>query len=252
MDDRARILIAEAFGTMFLVIGGCGTAILATGGFLGETSPSVGILGVATAFGLSLLVMAYTIGHISGCHVNPAITLGLVVSKRVDAALAPFYWVGQLLGGLVGGFVLWITLRLSDLPISEGFASNGFGENSPAGFKLGSVALVEILLTGLLVFVVATTTRKEFPSGFGGLAAGLTLWLIHLISIPVSNTSVNPARSLGVAPFADASWPMSQLWAFFVFPLIGSLVGAGIYLVCNRPKGGGQPLAIADAEEQAA
>lgn len=252
MDDKARILIAEAFGTMFLVIGGCGTAILATGGFLGDTSPSVGILGVATAFGLSLLVMAYTIGHISGCHVNPAVTLGLVVTKRLEAALLPIYWVGQVVGGLVGGLLLWVTLTLSDLPISEGFASNGFGDHSPAGFELASVALVEIVLTGLLVFVVATTTRREFPAGFGGLAAGLTLWLIHLISIPVSNTSVNPARSLGVAPFADASWPMSQLWAFIVFPLVGSLLGAGMYLVCNRPHGGGQPLAVADAEERAA
>jgi aquaporin Z len=252
MDDKARILIAEAFGTMFLVIGGCGTAILATGGFLGGDSPSVGILGVATAFGLSLLVMAYTIGHISGCHVNPAVTLGLVVTKRVDAALLSYYWIGQLLGGLVGGFVLWLALKLSDLPISEGFASNGYGDHSPSGFELGSVALVEIVMTGLLVFVVATTTRKQFPAGFGGLAAGFTLWLIHLISIPVSNTSVNPARSLGVAPFADANWPMEQLWAFIVFPSIGALFGAALYRACNRPEGEGTRIAAVDAEEQAA
>ncbi len=233
MNDDVRISIAEAVGTMFLVLGGCGTAV-----FAGD---KVGFLGVATAFGLSLLIMAYAIGHISGCHINPAVTLGMVVAGKVEAAKLPFYWIGQVVGGLVGGLVLWVTFKLSDLKTPSGFASNGFGEHSPGGFKLGSVIVVEIIMTALLLFVVLSTTHRRFPAGFGGLAAGTTLWLIHLISIPVSNTSVNPARSLAVAPFSGQSWTMTQLWAFLLFPLVGAALGALAYRGVNG----------ADADDQA-
>jgi aquaporin Z len=146
------------------------------------------------------------------------------------------YWVAQLLGGLVGGLILWATFTLSDFDLPAGFASNGFGEHSPSGFELASVALVEVVMTALLIMVVLSTTHGTFPVGFGGLAAGTTLWLIHLISIPVSNTSVNPARSMGVALFASESWPKTQLWAFFVFPLVGGAVGALLWQLVSRDE----------------
>lgn len=235
MDNRVRIFVAEVLGTMFLVLGGCGTAVFAAK-FGAEGHIAVGILGVATAFGLSLLVMAYAIGHVSGCHVNPAVTLGMVIAKKVDAALLPVYWAAQLLGG-VGGFILWITFKISDKPVG-GFATNGYGNFSPDKWKLGSVAIVEIVMTALLILVVLATTHSKFPAGFGGIAAGFTLFLIHLISIPVSNTSVNPARSFGVAIFADSKVvdALPQLWAFIVFPLIGGVVGAGLWMLVQGEK----------------
>jgi len=231
MDNRIKIFVAEVVGTMFLVLGGCGTAVFAAG-FGADKHIAVGILGVATAFGLSLLVMAYAIGHVSGCHVNPAVTLGLVIAKKLDAALLPVYWIAQLVGGALGGLILWITFKISDKPVG-GFATNGYGKFSPDGWKLGSVAIVEVIMTALLIFVVLATTHKKFPAGFGGIAAGFTLFLIHLISIPVSNTSVNPARSFGVALFADGKVAdaLPQLWAFIVFPLIGGVVGAVLWIV---------------------
>ncbi len=227
MNENVKITIAELFGTAVLVIGGCGTAVLAAGS---DAAP-MGALGVAAAFGLSLLVLAYAIGHVSGCHVNPAVTLGMVLGGRLEASRLPYYWVGQMLGGAVGGFILWITFKISDRPLAPGFASNGYGEHSPDGWKLGSVIVVEVVLTALLIFVVLSTTHRRFPIGFGGIAAGFTLFLIHLISIPVSNTSVNPARSFGVAIFSGESWTVTQLWAFIVFPLIGGAVGAGLWKV---------------------
>jgi aquaporin Z len=230
MDERVRIFMAEAVGTAILVIGGCGTAVFAS------SSNFVGILGVATAFGISLLILVYAIGGISGCHVNPAVTLGLWVSGKLEASLLVVYWAAQLLGGLVGGLVLWATFKLSDKALPPGFASNGYGIHSPALFKLGSVLLIEIVMTALLVVAVLATTHSKFPVGFAGLAIGGTLWLIHLISIPVSNTSVNPARSLGVAVYAAESWPKTQLWAFFVFPLIGGAVGALVWRVIGSEE----------------
>jgi aquaporin Z len=220
-NDTARVALAEVVGTAFLVLGGCGTAVFA--------GTSVGYSGVAAAFGLSLLIMAYAIGHVSGCHINPAVTLGMVLAKRIDAKLLPVYWVAQLVGGAIGGFILWITFKLSDMPITGGFASNGYGAHSPTGFKLGSVALMEVILTALLIFVVLSTTHGKFPKGFGGIAAGFTLFLIHLVGIPISNTSVNPARSFGVAIFSGESWTMTQLWAFILFPLVGGAIGAAIW-----------------------
>jgi aquaporin Z len=223
MDERVRIFLAEAMGTAILVVGGCGTAVFAS------SSNFVGILGVATAFGISLLILVYAIGGISGCHVNPAVTLGLWVSGKLESSMLVVYWPAQLIGGLLGGLVLWLTFKLSDKALPPGFASNGYGLHSPALFRLGSVMLIEIIMTALLVLAVLATTHSKFPVGFAGLAIGGTLWLIHLISIPISNTSVNPARSLGVAVYAAESWPKTQLWAFFVFPLIGGAVGALVW-----------------------
>ena len=218
MENNRRVFVAELVGTAVLVLGGCGTAVFA--------SEDVGVLGVATAFGLTLLILAYAIGGISGCHVNPAVTLGMYLGGKIESGMLLVYWAAQIVGGLIGGLILWATFKLSDFALPAGFASNGFGDHSPDLFELGSVALIEVVLTALLIMVVLSTTHLNFPVGFGGLAAGVTLWVIHLISIPISNTSVNPARSMGVALFASESWPKTQLWAFFVFPLIGGALGA--------------------------
>lgn len=221
MNENSRIAVAELVGTMFLVVGGCGTAVFA--------ADKVGYFGVATAFGLSLLVMAYTIGPVSGCHVNPAVTLGLVIAGKVEAAKLPYYWAGQVVGGLLGGLLLFIVFQPNDSLKRGGFATNGYGAHSPGGFPLISVIVIEVLMTALLLFVVLGTTHAKFPAAAGGLAVGGALWLIHLISIPISNTSVNPARSLGVAPFADGSFAFEQLWAFILFPLVGGAIGAVIW-----------------------
>lgn len=238
MNEDLRIAVAEAIGTGVLVIGGCGTAIYATGWNGGA---SVGIAGVATAFGLSLLIMAYTIGPISGCHINPAVTVGMWMAGKVEARRVPYYVVGQLAGGLIAGGLMRVVWRFSSMGIGEGFASNGYGEHSPNGFSLGSVIVVEIGMTALLLLAVLGTTHEKFPAGFGGLVAGATLWLIHLISIPIDNTSVNPARSLAVAPWAAESWPIEQVWVFLVFPLIGGVVGALLWKLISTPSDAGWP-----------
>lgn len=226
---------------MVLVLGGCGTAILATGAFPtdGDGSLNVGILGVSFAFGLSLLVMAYAIGSISGCHINPAVTLGLVIAKKTKTSLLPVYWAAQAAGAIVGAILIKIIAGgVKDWNIKNStFATNGFGDHSPGGFPLSSVAVAEVLFTAIFVLIVIHTTRKDFPIGFGGITAGLALTLIHLISIPVSNTSVNPARSLGVALMKGGD-PLSQLWAFWVFPLIGAILAAliAIFLLPEDKK----------------
>ena len=229
-DDKVKIIIAEMFGTMVLVIGGCGTAILATGSF-GEGN-TVGILGVAIAFGLSLLCMVYAIGPISGCHINPAVTLGMAVAKKIKTSMVPYYWVAQLTGGVIGALVIkLIASGNKSWNIKEvSFATNGFGKldtatqvGSPGGFSLSAVGISEIILTALFVLVCIHTTRKDFAIGFGGIAAGLMLTLVHIISIPVSNTSVNPARSFSVALFKGGE-SLNPLWAFIVFPLIGAII----------------------------
>lgn len=224
MSRDVRILAAEAIGTMVLVLGGPGTAILATGGFFG--SGSVGVLGVALAFGLSLLVMAYAIGNISGCHINPAVTVGMAASGKVPLASVPFYLVGQFIGAAVGGGILWaITNDIAGFnPEESNFAVNGWAHLSPGGFGFTAMAITEIVMTAVLLFVVLSTTHRKFPPAAGGLAVGFALTLIHLISIPVDNTSVNPARSFSVAIFAGGD-AIEQLWAFFLFPVIGALVG---------------------------
>ena len=245
MDERLRIGIAEAVGTMILVAGGAGTAILATGHFDGSTS-SVGILGVALAFGLSLLVAAYAIGSISGCHVNPAVTIGLWVIGKTKTRELPFYIVGQVVGGILGGLVIYIIANATRVHSATatnlgsysaqatGFASNGYGIHSPGGFPVGTVMLSEVFFTAVFVFVIASTSRKSMPVGMTGITVGLTLAVIHLISIPVDNTSVNPARSLATAVF-QGSWALDQIWVFIVFPIVGGILGAAVWKVL-RPE----------------
>jgi aquaporin Z len=239
MDGNVRIGVAEAIGTAALVIGGPGTAIFATGGF--EAGLSVGVLGVALAFGLVLLCMAYLIGRISGCHINPAVTVGMIVTKKIDAAKSAPYFVGQFVGGIIGAGIIALVLSGTDgyLEAAQdaGFASNGYGDHSPAGFALMSVAIVEIVVTALFVLIVLGTTDEDgVPRGFGPIAAGLGLALVHMVSIPVSNTSVNPARSLATAVF-QGDWALGQVWAFIVFPAIGAAVAGALWMVVGPQPG---------------
>jgi len=222
-----RELVAEFIGTTILVLGGCGTAILA--------GSKVGWLGVALAFGLSLLVIAYAIGHISGGHVNPAVTLGLAATGKFDRAKVPGYLAAQLLGGVFGAAILYfIAMSTPGFEMSAAnFAVNGFGDLSPTGVGLWAALLTEIVMTAVFVFVVASTTDKKFPAGFGAIAVGFTLALVHLISIPVTNTSVNPARSIAVAIFAGGA-AISQLWLFILAPIAGGVLGAYVYRVLEK------------------
>ena len=224
MSERGRIAFAEAIGTLILVVGGPGTAVLATGGFF--STGSVGVLGIALAFGLSLLCAAYAIGSISGCHINPAVTAGLWVLGKTKSGDVPFYMGGQVVGGLVGALIIFVIANSHSgfSAKASGFASNGYGAHSPGGFKLPAVMVTEIVFTALFVFVIASTSRRSMAPGFTGITVGLMLTLIHLITIPVDNTSVNPARSLATAVFQHG-WALRQVWAFIVFPIIGGLIG---------------------------
>ncbi len=228
MNKSTRIALAEGIGTMILIVGGPGTAILATGNFF--ESGSVGVIGVALAFGIALLCAAYAIGTISGCHINPAVTIGLWAIKKTDGKDVPFYLGGQIIGGLLGALVIYIIAN--DIPgfsaKATGFASNGYGTHSPGGFSIGSAILVEIVFTALFIFVIASTSRRSMPAGFTGLTVGLMLTVIHLVTIPVDNTSVNPARSLATAVF-QGGWALRQLWVFIVFPIVGGVLGAVIW-----------------------
>jgi aquaporin Z len=215
-----RPLIAEFFGIIVLMIIGPGSAVLA-----GER---IGAMGVALAFGFALLAMAYTIGHISGCHINPAITLAFLLAKKIDNKTAALYMAVQAAGAIVGAFIIYLISDNGDLDNTGVFASNGWGEDIGSPFGIGSAIGVEIVFTAFFVLVVLATTTSRYPAGFGGLAAGLTLGMIHLATIPVDNTSVNPARSLGTAVFGGSD-AMSQLWVFIVFPLVGAAVGYGIW-----------------------
>ena len=233
MNQTTRILLAEGIGTAVLVIGGPGTAIFATGTF--NQGLSVGILGVALAFGLSLMTMAYLIGRISGCHINPAVTIGMVITKKLEPAKAAPYIIAQVVGGIVGAGLLALTLSGTDgyldLAQNAGFASNGYGVHSPAGFDLLSVAIIEIVVSAVFVLIVlGTTDESGVPKGFGPIAAGFGLALVHMVSIPVSNTSVNPARSIATAVF-QGDWALGQVWAFIVFPLIGAAVAGALWMV---------------------
>lgn len=217
-------LAAEFFGTFWLVFGGCGSAVLAAG----FPEVGIGLLGVSLAFGLTVLTMAYTVGHISGGHFNPAVSLGLAVAGRFSFAELPGYWIAQVLGGLAGAAVLFVIASGAPEWTAGGFASNGFGELSPGGYGLVAVIVAEVVLTAFFLVIILGATSKGAPAGFAPIAIGLGLTLIHLISIPVSNTSVNPARSLAAAVFADTG-ALSQVWVFWVAPLAGAALGAIVH-----------------------
>ena len=218
--------IAEMFGTFWLVLGGCGSAVLAAA----FPDVGIGLLGVSLAFGLTVLTMAFAIGHISGCHLNPAVTIGLWTGGRFDAKDVVPYIIAQVLGGIIAGGVLFVIAsgQAGFDAVSSGFASNGFGEHSPGGYSLTAALVCEVVMTMVFLFVIMEATDSKAPAGFAPIAIGLCLTLIHLISIPVTNTSVNPARSTGVAVFVG-DWAVSQLWLFWVAPIIGAVIGAIIY-----------------------
>jgi aquaporin Z len=219
-------LAAEAIGTFWLVLGGCGSAVLAAA----YPDLGIGFLGVALAFGLTVLTMAAAIGHISGCHLNPAVTAGLVASGRVPAKDLIPYWVAQVAGGIAGAGVLYLVAK--GLPgfdaAASGFASNGYDAHSPGGYPLASCFIIEAVLTAVFLFVIHGATDKRAPGVIAPIAIGLCLTLIHLVSIPVTNTSVNPARSTAVAVFAGG-WAIEQLWLFWVAPLVGAVIGGLAY-----------------------
>ncbi|TDM08068.1 MAG: aquaporin Z [Ideonella sp. MAG2] len=216
---------AEFFGTFWLVLGGCGSAVLAAA-FPGV---GIGLHGVSLAFGLTVLTMAYAIGHISGCHLNPAVSVGLWVGGRFDGSKLVPYIVAQVLGAVAAGAVLYlIASGKAGFSLSGGFASNGFGEHSPGGYSMTAALVTEVVMTAFFLFVIMGSTDKRAPAGFAPIAIGLCLTLIHLISIPVTNTSVNPARSTGVALFVG-DWALSQLWLFWVAPIAGAAIGALAY-----------------------
>lgn len=216
---------AEFFGTFWLVLGGCGSAVLAAA----FPNVGIGLLGVSFAFGLTVLTMAYAIGHISGCHLNPAVSIGLWAGGRFDAKELLPYISAQVIGGLAAGGVLFvIATGKAGFDVSAGFASNGFGDHSPGGYSLTSAFVTEIVMTMMFLLVILGATDKRAPAGFAPIAIGLCLTLIHLISIPVTNTSVNPARSTGVAIYAG-DWAISQLWLFWLAPIIGGILGAVVY-----------------------
>ena len=216
---------AEFFGTFWLVFGGCGAAVL------DAAFPNLGIgfLGVAFAFGLTVLTMAFAIGHISGCHLNPAVSLGLVVGKRFPASDLIAYWVAQVLGGVSAAGVLYVIASgKAGFSLAGGFASNGYAEHSPGGYSLMACLVAEIVLTMFFLLIIMGATDRRAPDGFAAIAIGLGLTLIHLIGIPVTNLSVNPARSTGPAVFVGG-WAIHQLWLFWLAPLVGGALGGAIY-----------------------
>jgi aquaporin Z len=215
--------IAELIGTFVLVFGGCGAAVLA--------GDHIGFLGVSFAFGLTLLTMAYAIGPISGCHINPAVTIGLFLSKKISAKDVPGYIIAQILGGILGAAILLIIVKGMPGgydPALSGFAANGYGEHSPGGFNVTSAFVVEVVLTFFLVLTVLGSTDLKAPVGFAGIPIGLVLVLIHLVGIPVTNTSVNPARSISQAVFVGG-WALGQLWLFILAPIVGAVLASIIF-----------------------
>ena len=217
--------VAEFLGTFWLVLGGCGSAVLAAA----FPDVGIGLLGVSLAFGLTVLTMAYAIGHISGCHLNPAVSVGLWAGGRFPANQLIPYIIAQVLGALVAGGVLFlIASGKVGFDVTAGFASNGYGAHSPGGYSLVAALITEVVMTMMFLLVIFGATDKRAPQGMAPIAIGLCLTLIHLISIPVTNTSVNPARSTGVAIFAG-DWAIAQLWLFWIAPITGALIGAAIY-----------------------
>jgi len=236
-----RRLSAEAFGTFWLVFGGCGSAILAAG----VPDVGIGFVGVSLAFGLTVLTMAYAVGGISGGHFNPAVSLGLAIAGRFAYKDLVPYWVAQLIGGIAGAAVLFIIASGVTGYTPGGFASNGYDALSPGGYGLTAVLVAEVVLTAFFLIVILGSTAKAVPAGFAPIAIGLSLTLIHLISIPVSNTSVNPARSIAAAIFAQ-NGALGQVWLFIVAPLIGAAIGAAIWKYVLSP--GESPANIGQVE----
>ena len=225
--------IAECIGTFWLVLGGCGSAVLAAG----FPDVGIGLLGVSFAFGLTVLTMAYAIGHISGCHLNPAVSVGLWAGGRFPANELMPYIIAQVIGAILGAGALYlIASGQPSFDLSAGFASNGYGAHSPGGYSMTAALVAEVILTMMFIFVIMGATDKRAPAGLAPIAIGLCLTLIHLISIPVTNTSVNPARSTGVALFVG-DWAVAQLWLFWVAPIVGGFIGAKLYrLVAKEEK----------------
>ncbi|GAB1049997.1 MAG: aquaporin Z [Shewanella algae] len=225
-------MLAEFLGTLWLVLGGCGSAVLAAA----FPELGIGFVGVALAFGLTVLTMAFTIGHISGCHLNPAVSFGLWAGGRFPAAELLPYIVSQVAGAIAGAAILYVIASGQDgFSLSAGFASNGFGEHSPGGYSLTAVLVCELVMTLFFLLIILGATDKRAPAGFAPIAIGLGLTLIHLISIPVSNTSVNPARSTGPALFVG-DWALSQLWLFWVAPIAGAIIAGLIYRAFENPS----------------
>lgn len=219
-------LLAEVIGTSWLVLGGCGAAVLAAA----FPNVGIGLHGVSLAFGLTVLTMAYAIGSVSGCHLNPAVTIGLAVAgKHPKNEILP-YIVAQIFGGIIGAGILYVIAsgKVGFDAAASGFAANGYGEHSPGGFTMMSALVTEVVATAFFLFVILGSTDKKAPAGFAPIAIGLCLTLIHLVTIPVTNTSVNPARSLGPAIFVGG-WALEQVWLFFVAPVVGAVIGAFAY-----------------------
>lgn len=223
---------AEFVGTFWLVLGGCGSAVLAAA----FPEVGIGLVGVSLAFGLTVLTMAYAIGHISGCHLNPAVSIGLWAGGRFPANQLLPYIVAQVLGAVVAGGVLYlIASGKAGFDVSAGFASNGYGEHSPGGYSLRAALITEVVMTMMFLFIICGATDSRAPAGFAPIAIGLGLTLIHLISIPVTNTSVNPARSTGVAVYVGG-WAVAQLWLFWIAPIAGGILGALVYRFVAKEK----------------
>ncbi|WP_152053697.1 aquaporin Z [Tautonia marina] len=223
---------AEFVGTFWLVLGGCGSAVLAAA----FPDVGIGLLGVSFAFGLTVLTMAFAIGHISGCHLNPAVSVGLWAGGRFPAKLLLPYIVAQVLGAIAAGGVLYlIATGKAGFDVADGFASNGYGEHSPGGYSLLAALVTEVVMTMMFLVIILGATDSRAPAGFAPIAIGLGLTLIHLISIPVTNTSVNPARSTGVAVYVGG-WALTQLWLFWVAPIVGAALGAGLYRFIGKSE----------------
>jgi aquaporin Z len=228
-----RKVTAEFIGTAWLVLGGCGAAVLAAA----FPQLGIGFVGVSLAFGLTVLTMAFAIGHVSGCHLNPAVSVGLWAGGRFQARDLPLYVLAQVLGAIAGAAILYaIASGKAGFDVHAGFASNGYGDHSPGGYSMAAGLVCEVIMTFGFVFVILGSTHGNAPRGFAPIAIGLCLTLIHLISIPVTNTSVNPARSTGPAIFAGG-WALEQLWLFWVAPIVGALIGGAVY----RWVGGDEP-----------
>lgn len=232
---NTRKYAAEAIGTFWLTFAGCGSAVIAAG----FPQVGIGLLGVALAFGLSVVTMAYAIGHISGAHLNPAVTVGLAAGGRFPAGQVVPYIIAQVIGAIVASCVLYlIASGAAGFDLAKGFASNGYGEHSPGGYSLVACLISEVVMTMVFLFIIMGSTHGKAPAGFAPLAIGLTLTMIHLVSIPVTNTSVNPARSTGPALFVGG-WALQQLWLFWLAPLVGGVLGGVLYrwLSPDEPSG---------------